>query len=211
MLRIARQTVWFFNVFISFMLFCGVAIGSTVDSPDAVVRRTTEDLLLALAAEKGMIDNNPDRIYELVREVVLPHMDIQRMAKWVLGQHWRKANAEQRERFSQEFEALLLHTYGTAFSAYTNQKIKYFPSKVNGDDKKRLVRIEIQQQGGPAISVGFSMYLKDGKWLVYDFKIEGISLVSTFRSNFVLMVRRDGIEKLIADMSAKNQKQTSPL
>jgi phospholipid transport system substrate-binding protein len=61
--------------------------------------------------------------------------------------------------------------------------------------------------GAPAISIDYKMYDKDGEWLVYDIKIESISLVANYRSSFTRLVRKKGIDGLIKELSdANNQK-----
>ncbi len=188
-----------------------IAVSAEVKSPDAVVRETTEQLLASLRVEKDVIKENPGRIDALASEIVLPHIDIERMSQWVLGKHWRKGNDDQRNRFSREFQILLLRSYGATLAAYSDQKIKYFPTSVRPGQKKKLVRIEIQLPGRPSIPATFSMHRKDDQWLVYDFKVEGISLVSNYRSNFSSIIRRGGLEELIAYLTAHNQKMQASL
>ena len=67
--------------------------------------------------------------------------------------------------------------------------------------------MEIARPNGPTIPMALSMYLnKQKKWMVYDVKIDGISLVTNYRSTFATEIRNDGMDKLIENLSTRNQK-----
>ena len=73
--------------------------------------------------------------------------------------------------------------------------------------KKVKVKMEIARPNGPTIPMALSMYLnKQKKWMVYDVKIDGISLVTNYRSTFATEIRNDGMDKLIENLSTRNQK-----
>lgn len=174
--------------------------------PDQVVKQTTQKLLTALKAEKEAIESDPERIYQLVQRIVLPHVDMRRMSALVLGKHWRTLNGEQRARFTREFQVLLLRTYGRTLVHYTDQKVTYLPSKPRSSQQSHVERIEIQQRGIPPVQISFSMHLAEKQWLVYDFKVEGVSLVSNYRSTFSSIIRRSGIDGLFEHLVAHNRK-----
>ena len=116
---------------------------------------------------------------------MLPHIDFQRMSKWVLGKHWRRANIEQREQFVNEFRQLILRTYSTALLEFSEQKVNVLPVRAAADAREVTVRTEIQAQQGPVIPIAYDLYLdKNQQWKVYDLSIDGISLVSNYRSSF---------------------------
>jgi phospholipid transport system substrate-binding protein len=101
---------------------------------------------------------------------------------------------------------LLVRTYSTAMLEYTDEKINFLP--FNGDLSKKKVKItmEILQSGGPSIPMAFSMYLnKEDAWKVYDVKIDGISLVTNYRSTFANRIRNEGMDKLIDSLAARNE------
>lgn len=181
----------------------GVALASS-ETPHDVVKAAVEDVLDRLQSEKAEIEKDSNHIYALVEEIVLPHVDMDAVSRSVLGKYWRKADDAQRQKFSDEFKVLLLRTYGTALSAYTGQKVNYLPGSVQPSDRTNLVKLEIDQGGGPPIPVAFAMHLKDKRWLLYDFKIDGVSLVQNYRSNFSSIIRRGGIESLLDHLQRHN-------
>jgi len=178
-----------------------------VEEPQALVKTATEEMLLALKDNEEQLAEDPSLIYGLVQDILMPNFDFNKMSKLALGKNWRKANTEQRERFTEEFRLLLVRTYSTAMLEYTDEEIRFLPFHDDLKKKKVKVKMEILQSGGPSIPMALSMYLnKENAWKVYDVKIDGISLVTTYRSTFATEIRNKGMDKLIKRLSARNEK-----
>jgi phospholipid transport system substrate-binding protein len=159
-----------------------------------------------------IVQQDPDVIHDLARlrviahEVVLPHVDIRVMSRWVLGKNWRKATPEQREAFVVEFRELLLGTYIRQVNTYEGEVVHFQPSRGVQKEGRAVVNAEIEQPNGPAVHAIFRMHQVDGAWLIYDVSVEGISLVATHRSSFNNEIRTSGIDKLIARLHELNER-----
>lgn len=178
------------------------------DAADAqqLVKDTTDQLLARLERDRETLRKNPDQIYTLVEDIVLPHFDFTRMSQWVLGKYWRSADAKQRTRFTEEFRILLVRTYATALLEYTDQTVRYLPFHAPDDAKTVTVKTEIvQSTGGPPIPLHYSLYRnKSGEWKVYDIAVEGVSLVTNYRSSFAADIREKGLDSLIDRLTELN-------
>lgn len=172
--------------------------------PDVLVRQTSDRMLAVLKEQHDVIKAEPKRLYGLVDDIVLPHFDFERMARWVLGKHWRQASPQQQQAFVDQFRTLLVRTYGTALLEYSNQKINFLPSRIGADAKDVVVRTEVIKAGGPPIPISYSMIHKDDGWKVYDVTIDGISLVSNYRTTFATEIRTSGIDGLIQRLADRN-------
>jgi phospholipid transport system substrate-binding protein len=194
----------------SFFVSVSMANDSEIIEPQVLVKDSTEKMLQALKDHQAELKEDPSVIYGLVESIIMPNFDFNKIAKLALGKNWRKATAEQREQFTEEFRLLLIRTYSTAMLEYTDQEIKFLPFR--GDLKKKKVKVpmEIIQAGGPSIPMALSMYLnKQDEWKVYDVKIDGISLVTNYRSTFTTQIRNEGMDKLIENLAKKNEKVTT--
>ncbi len=194
----------------SFFIPVAVANDTQIVEPQVLVKDSTEKMLHALKEHQDALKEDPSLIYGLVESIIMPNFDFNKIAKLALGKNWRKATVEQREQFIEQFRLLLIRTYSTAMLEYTDQEIKYLPFR--GDLKKKKVKVpmEIIQAGGPSIPMVLSMYLnKQGEWKVYDVKIEGVSLVTNYRSTFSNQIRTEGMDKLIENLAKKNEKVTT--
>lgn len=178
--------------------------------PQELVRETTERVLAELDAQQERLQSDPGFVFELVDEIVLPHFDFVRMARLVLGRHWRDATPEQREHFVGEFRQLLVRTYATALRDYTGQEVRFRPFRPDASDPdEATVRTEISPGGGaPDIPIHYSLRRDgDGQWKVYDIAIEGISLVTNYRGSYARTIQSQGLDALIEELEGLNRRE----
>jgi len=187
------------------------ADNTTPESAQTLVVETSKTLLNAMKARNGEIKTNPAIAYNLVEDIVLPHIDFKRIGRLVLGKYWRRADEDQRDRFTNEFKGFLVRTYVTAMVEFSDQiishadNVRYLPFR-NDDPEDVTVRMEIKMPDRPPVSVIYRLYLNDKAWQIYDLTVEGISLATTYRSSFASAIRRGGIEKLITRLANRNKK-----
>ena len=178
-------------------------------APDELVRKTADEILVEIKAHRDIYANDYAKLYKMADEKVLLHFDFRRMSQWVLGRFWKEATPEQRERFTSEFRYLLVGTYSQALLNYTDQKIVYLPVQRKPDDTEVTVKTEVKQTGGqPNIPIHYSFYKnKDNAWKVYDITIEGVSLVTNYRSVYATKIREKGMDALIAEITDNNKQK----
>jgi len=176
------------------------------DDPQALVESVAEQVLAELRKDKAALEAHPERINEIVDRYIIPHVDFQRMARWVLGKYWRRASPEQRTRFVAEFKRLLVRTYATSLLEYTDQTLTFLPFRGDLARGDVTVRSQIDQPGGFPIPIDYKLHRgKDGRWLIYDIVIDGVSLVSNYRSSFAREIARKGLDGLIETLAEKNR------
>ena len=195
---------YFINLFFLILLF--FSFNSIADlGPDELVKRNAEDVIFAIKADEEIQKGNKEKIYKLAEDKILPNFDFERIARLVLGRAWRKTNDNQKKEFISEFRTLLLKTYAVALSKYKDQEIKFKPTKFSDADEIVVVKSEIVQSGGQPIKVNYALANNSGKWLVFDIVIEGVSLVTNYRSQFSTEIRKNGIDVLIDKLAKKNK------
>jgi phospholipid transport system substrate-binding protein len=177
-----------------------------IDTPQTLVERTSNSFLKALKDQKNNIEKNPEILYRLVENIILPHMDMSRISAWVLGKHWRKANARQKQLFIEQFRLLLIRTYSTAMLNYSNLDISYLPVQMRNKDTRATVRAKITSPGGLIVPVNYNLYSDKGHWKLYDIQVDGISLISTYRSSFSRELRRLDMDTFIQRLTEQNSK-----
>ncbi len=194
-------------IFTIFLLWFAPAHAENMGDPQGIVKDASDRMLKALKENKAEIEQDASVVYRLVDDILLPIFDFEKMSKLALGKNWRKADDLQRVQFSNEFRLLLVRTYSTAMLEYTDEKIDFLPLRDDLKKKKVKVEMEILQAGGPAIPMALSMYFdKSNEWKVYDVKIDGISLVTNYRSTFADEIRNGGMDKLIENLASRNEK-----
>jgi phospholipid transport system substrate-binding protein len=191
------------------LLFSGLFMGSSVasQSPQALVEETSQLMLAKLKEEQQIIKEKPERIYDLVNEIVIPHFDFEYMSQMVLAKYWRRASAGQKKAFTKEFRQLLVRTYATSLNEYAEQEIIYLPFRASSREDYAIVRTEIDQPGGFPIPINYKLR-KNSEWKVFDVVIDGVSLVTNYRTSFAKEIRQSGLDDLIKTL-AKRNKQAS--
>ena len=197
-----------FTVFGSQLVFAEAAEAS-IESPVVVLERTSQQVIKILRDEHDLLVKEPERVYKIVDDYILPLIDEVTMAKLAMGKNWKKASKEQKKAFVGEFKNLLVRTYSKSLVEFKDQDIKYFPVKLADGVKKVSVKAEVIQPGGPSIPVAYRMRIKNNEWKVYDIKIDGISLVTSYRGTFTQEIRKSGIDGLLQYLRDKNSKLSS--
>jgi len=172
------------------------------DGPKVVVETAVNGVIHAL---KSRLNQNvitlEDR--EAIRQSIEGYFDFREMAKRSLGKPWKKMEAAQRTDFVNTFRELLERSYGNRLSEYHNQTVKFGEVKTKG--RIAIVNSEVidEEKRTP---VRYKLVHKKSGWRVYDIKIEGISMVSTFRSDFRQAVSQKGIGGFITDLKKQVEK-----
>ena len=176
-----------------------------IQAPQDLVQETTDKITSVLRANQDKIKADSNYLLKVVDDIVASHFDFERMSRWVLGKYWRKAKPDEKTRFASEFRTLLVRTYAKALNDNYDKKITMLPvrGKEGGDEAQ--VRTEVEQSAGFPIPIDYRMYIKDGAWMVYDVSVDGISLVTNYRSSFSSEIRKDGLPKLIERLAERNK------
>jgi phospholipid transport system substrate-binding protein len=178
-------------------LLTGIRI-AVADLPDARAQlQEMTDMVLAEIHRRPEQLQDITQLRALAERLILPHIDFTAAAQLVLGKYWRNATDRQRGQFVEQFRALLLNTYLRAISRYHDNAIHFLPQRPAAAADRAEVDAEVEQPGGPPVHVRFRLHRADGDWLVYDFSVEGISLVTTQRSAFAREISEHGLDSLI--------------
>ena len=192
---------------LTLLLACGFVSTTVVAAvpPQDLIKQTSQQMIKALQQEKTDLKKNPERVTQLVNEIVLPHFDFERMSRLALGRYWRRADEKQRAEFVEQFRALLVRTYRSALTEYRDQTIKYLPFNDDLSGGDVTVKTEVEQPGGSSIPIDYRLHTGSGEWKVYDVIIDGVSLVINYRTSFSSEIRQSGISGLIDKLRKRNQ------
>jgi ABC-type transport system involved in resistance to organic solvents, auxiliary component len=132
------------------------------------------------------------KVNQFVNDAILPSTDFDKISALVLGKLWKTATPEERERFKHEFQTLLVRTYSRAFIEFKDWSIRYLPIELEAGATKVIVKTEVIQPSLQPVAVDYRMLLSDGQWKAYDIMIEGVSLVTNYRTTFTTEVQAKG-------------------
>lgn len=181
------------------------AMAATV-APDELIKTTINELIEELESRRGELVEDKQKLYDMVENVVVPHFDVPVIARLVLAQHYRGASEAQRDAFAEQFKKLLIRTYATALFEYTGkEEMTVKPPRMKEGEKRARVDTEVTLPGGAPIPVNYA-FLQDGggEWKIYDVNIDGISLVTNYRSSYGQFIGQNGLDALIDQLAKKN-------
>ena len=188
-----------------------VVQAAPTESPAVLLERTSQQVIKILQDDRELLQKEPGRVYAIIDEYILPHLDDVTMAKLALGKNWKKATKKQKREFVVEFRNLLVRTYSRSLLEFSDQEIYFFPVKLAEDTHKTSVKAEVVQPGGPSIPMSYRVRIKNNAWKVYDIKIDGISLVTSYRGTFTQEIRKSGMDGLLKYMRDKNGELASKI
>lgn len=173
-------------------------------APDALVKAITQDVLSVLK-QKDAQANDPKRIANVIETKVLPHFELTRMTQLAMGRNWRAASPEQQKVLTSEFMTLLVRTYSTALATYRDQVIDVKPLRAAPGATDVTVKSDVKRPGAQPIAIDYDLGRTASGWKVYDVKVGGVSLVTTYRETFASEIRENGIDGLIKSLATKNR------
>jgi len=194
-------------------LLCSMAFSANADNTEdmtahEIVEETSEQVIQALKQDQDNILENPSIINKLVDEIVLPVCDLQQMGKYILGRHWKTANVEQRDAFITEFKKMLVRTYGQHMAEYSDAEVSFAPQKENSVEKKyQIVSTKLDLRNGTdPMQIDYVFHDTDNNQAakMIDMRIEGVSILRTFKTAFNYEISETSLDELIERISISN-------
>lgn len=187
------------------LLALGSVRAQEFTAPDVLVKAVTEEVVGLITKDKELKSGGRAKLIQLIEAKVLPHFNFGAMTALAMGQGWSKANQEQKKRLTEEFKTLLVRTYASALSAYSEQKMDFRPLRAKPTDTEVTVNVRVLQPGTQPVAIDYSMEKTAAGWKVYDVMVGGVSLVANYRTEFSNVVREAGIDGLIKNLQTKNR------
>jgi phospholipid transport system substrate-binding protein len=138
-----------------------------------------------------------------VRKIANEIFDFSETARRSLGRHWQSRTPAERDEFVQLFSDLLERSYISRVELYGGEKIQFVGDSTEGDQAK--VQTKLLTKSGSEIPIEYRMHRKADRWLVYDVIIEGVSLVSNYRTQFNKIIQTSSYQELVRKMKTKQE------
>jgi len=176
---------------------------SAEQSATQLVEDTAEKMLSTLENRRAEIERRPQLINELVDNLLAPHFDFEQMTRLAVGRDWRNASPEQQQALTDSFRNLLVRTYAKSIMKYSGQDIVYESARPGTRTGTVVVPTEVRAPGSAPIPIEYFMLERGSSWKVYDVVIDGVSMISNYRSQFRTTIATSGIDGLIEQLRAK--------
>jgi len=181
------------------------------EAPDALVKRTSGEVLQIVRTDPKVQAGDQQRIREVIETKLLPNFDFERMTALAMGRNWNKATPEQQKLLVDQFRTLLVRTYSGALSQYKDQTIDFKPLRADPAAADVVVRSEVVRSGQAPVQIDYGMTRTPAGWKAYDVIVGGVSLVTNYRDEFNEQIRNGGVDGLIRTLGDKNRGATGKL
>ncbi|MBI3094689.1 MAG: ABC transporter substrate-binding protein [Rhodocyclales bacterium] len=179
-------------------------LGAAQDSaPDALLSAATAVVIARLKDDDR--PNATTTVAELMETTIAPLFDFRHMTQLAVARNWKLASAEQQDSLVPEFKVLLVRTYSAALVNFRDEVIDYKPLSLTPGASDVTVKSTVKKPGVERMSIDYDMERMTDGWKVYDIRVAGISLTTTYRSSFAEIIREGGVDTLIRYLVAKNR------
>ncbi|GLI36395.1 MlaC/ttg2D family ABC transporter substrate-binding protein [Desulforhabdus amnigena] len=188
---------------LAFFLLSAVALVSADSGPLQVIQSGTDRALDILhSSQAGKAPTIRQRRAEILT-IVDEYFDFYEMGKRALGRPWKDQPAQKQKEFVDLFKQLLFNTYVDRVETYTGseEKVVYDNEEIKGT--YAFVKTRVLNYKNTDVAVDYRLQLKDGKWKVYDVIVEGVSLVSNYRSQFNSILANEDFDALLKKLREK--------
>lgn len=185
------------------LVLAGAARANTADDPAELVSDVAGKISTALQEHEAEYQSDPQLLEELVRQDVMPLMDIDYAARLILGRAGRGATPEQLAAFAKTTQDILISRYAKGLLDYRSRnQIEVMPTRGELNDKMTRVRTRVRLQSGDTVPVDYVFHKTPEGWKVFDVIVEGISYVTTYRNQLMPQVEQLGIDEVTARLGS---------
>ncbi|TKY82656.1 phospholipid-binding protein MlaC [Pectobacterium polonicum] len=198
---------------VALLVVAPLANAADQTNPYRLMNEAAEKTFDRLKNEQPKIKQNPDYLRTVVREELLPYVQVRYAGALVLGRYYKDATPVQRDAYFKAFEAYLEQAYGQALAMYNGQSYQIAPEQPLGNADIVSIRVTIVDNGGrPPIRLDFQWRKnsKTGNWQAYDMIAEGVSMITTKQNEWASILRQKGVDGLTQQLES-SAKQTITL
>jgi phospholipid transport system substrate-binding protein len=192
-----HRSIWIASIIVALIV---------TSTPPASAGAPTESLkqsvdqVVKILADSALRENVEARRVQ-VRKVAESIFDYPETARRALGPHWNARTPQQQQEFVKLFADLLDRSYVSKIDLYQGERVQYTGEQA--DRSEATVKTVILAKKGTDIPVDYRMHMRNGRWLVYDIIIEGVSLVSNYRTQFNKIIQTESYDALVQRLRAK--------
>jgi phospholipid transport system substrate-binding protein len=210
-MKIISRTARSRNALLALGLALACLVAAHVGAQDQTPSQVVDGLanrVVPILQDKSL---NSDQKRERVEQIAYEAMDFDTLSKLVLARNWSKFSPAQQSEFIGLFKQHLSVTYGHNVENYRNERVQILGERKEGYGDVTVLTKILRGGGGADVLVDYRLRQRDGQWKIIDVLVEGVSMVSNFRSQFQDIVANGGPDRLLTLLKEKNAKGESVL
>lgn len=176
--------------------------------PDALINQLFAEMNGRLQESREKVAADRKLLIDIGEEVLGPYVSFDKMAKQILGKHWRKITKDQQSRYTAAFKNRVSYAMASQYDPEQEYSLNVSGSKFNKKKNKSLVKSSVvNETSGKKYLIDYKLFYnkKQDNWQVYDVIVEGVSMLQSFKSASNEQMSRKGIEFLIAQLETQSK------
>ncbi len=198
-------------IIFTIMTLCSFSLlsaGAAASTPKESIKVTVDAVMDVISDSNLSKPGKKQERRRKIRELIQERFDLREMSKRSLARHWKKRTPEEADEFVRIFSDLLVASYIGKIEAYTDEKVTYDKEVIRGKGKYGIVSTTIISKKVD-IPIDYKVIFRNGEWRVYDVVVEGVSFISTYRSQYNKIIVRESYAGLIKKMKTQLEKVNS--
>ena len=171
--------------------------------PVALIEQFAKDLLKNLEANRATYRQDAGQLRKMVDQYMRPNFDAEFASQRVLTQQWANANPTQRTRFLEAFYQTVLRSYSQAIVDLTAEQLVQLPFRPEENPDLAEVRYEVRKESAQPVPVSYLLRRAEGRWKIWDLKVEGLSYVKAYQFRMTGDVQKLGLDGTIEKLEAE--------
>ncbi|HNA80299.1 MAG TPA: ABC transporter substrate-binding protein [Turneriella sp.] len=176
----------------AFFVSALLVTGALSAGPQEDLKKAVTQVLKTLDSKKSVKEKR-----SIISGIYNENFDLEKMASNTLKSEYKKLDDGEKKQFAQKFGKFVLEFYLDKIDKYNRNKVEFVGDETKGN--RAVVKTLLEYQGKMA-NVNYFMTEKEGRWMVYDFEVEGVRLSSTYRSQFAKVLKEQGSEGLSREL-----------
>jgi phospholipid transport system substrate-binding protein len=194
-----RNSLYAVTIFAS--LLAAPALAAPVDDASKYVESLGNSAIKTLSNKKLNKEMKSEKIEQIFRK----NVDIVWIGRFVLGRFWRQATDDQKKRYLKEYETFLVQHYASRFADYSSGSFKITGARDAGNNEFIIsMQIKSDESGSEPILVDYRVRKTISSFAVFDIIVEGVSMITTQRSEFNSVISNKGMDYLISQLAHKS-------
>ncbi len=178
------------------------AIQAWAGAPTDQVKTSVDQIIKVLQDPALKSDAKAKDRRAAIRGAAGTIFDFQETAKRALGRHWQGLTEQQRSEFVPLFTDLIERSYISKIEQYSGEKISYVGESVDPGGEIATVKTSFTTKKGADVPIDYHLLRRGDRWYIYDVFVEGISLVSNYRTQFDKIIQTSSYQELVRRIKA---------
>lgn len=166
--------------------------------PKYLIEDVIYDVIRTIRRDRERYDDNRAEVNGLVKEKIMPHVDLVKMSTLILGRHKRQFTEEQFAEFIHLFESVTIHSYAMYILDYKDSYSLYFRgTRFNNERGTATVHMILKLEKNRKVDTEFALYYDNGTWKIFNLAFEGINYGLVYRNTYNDIIKNHGIDELL--------------